>query len=280
MSSSMKKVEGYVGSTDLFKIDPCKIVIRDGWNPRSALGDLEDLKASIRDNGFYPDKALLLYRRGADLELISGHRRLHAVLELIEEGVPIIAVPALLDQTGDEGERLARALSANQNSVPLDPMDEAQAFQRLAGYGWEPKRIASKVGRSLSYVYGRLKLLEATADVIDAASRGEITQTEVVRTVERASRDGISQTAALEQTVKERRERKAHVPAERKAHVPAEREARKYYDDEAHRGLIQDVLDVRGVVWVVAVLLDYADKEEVLDAVQGVTDSMGGLVSL
>lgn len=254
MSSSMKKVEGYVGSTDLFKVDPRKIVIRDGWNPRTVVTDLEDLKASIRDNGFYPDKALLVYRRGTDVELISGHRRLQAVLALIEEGVPIVAVPAVLDQMGDEGERLARALSANENGVPLEPLDAAKAFQRLTGYGWEPKRIASKVGRSLSFVYGRLKLLEATADVLDAAARGEITQTDIVRTVERANQNGVTQAAVLGQTIQKRKKASS---GRSLIEITAED------DDRTMRRLLDDY----GVAWVVAALLDYAAKDEVIDAI-------------
>lgn len=265
MSSSMKKVAGYAGSTDLFKIDPRKIAIRDGWNPRSTLDDLADLKESIRNNGFYPDKALLLYRRGANLELISGHRRLHAVLELINEGVPIVSIPAVLDQTGDEGERLARALAANQNGVPLEPMDEARAFQRLVGYGWESKRIAEKIGRSLSFVYGRLKLLEAEDVVVVAAARGEITQTDIVRTVERANRDCVSQAAALDQTVKRRQSRKGQARTEQAEH--------QAYTEDAHRALLHDVLDARGVAWVVSVLLAYADEVEVIDAIHVIVEA-------
>src|SRR3990167_8776973 len=259
MSSSMKKVDGYVGSTDLFKIDPRKIVVRDGWNPRSNLDNLDDLKASIRENGFYPDKPLLLYRRGAELELISGHRRLQSVLELIDEGVPILSIPAVLDQSGNDGERLGRALAANQNGVPLEPLDEAHAFQRLVGYGWEPKRIAEKIGRSLSYVYGRLKLLEATSDVLDAVERKEITQTDAVRVVEQANRAGVTQEEALDTVVAKRREKK-------------ERTANRAQNGETSQALhdfetVKALLDTRGVAWVVAALLDYADKEEVLDAI-------------
>lgn len=261
MSSSMQKVVGYIGHTDLFRIDPYKIVIREGWNPRSTLDDLADLKTSIRENGFYVDKALLLYRRGVDLELISGHRRLRAVLELIEEGIPIVSVPAVLDQTGDEGERLARAISANQNGIPLDPMDEGRAFQRLVGYGWETRRIAVKIGRSQSYVYGRLKLLEAETDVLNAAARGEITQTDVVRTVEHASKDGVKQTEALDQIIKKRK-------AVKKSALSGRSLSEALLEDAACA--MKSLLDAYGVAWVVSKILQYADKDEVLDAIHDV----------
>ena len=260
----MKRIEGYAGSTDLFKIDPRTIVTREGWNPRSVaslVSNLEDLKASIKENGFYSDKPVVLYRRGAALELLSGHRRLRAVLELIDEGVPIVSIYAVLDQSGDEGERFGHALAANQHGVPLEPLDEAHAFQRLSGYGWEPKRIAAKIGRSLSYVYGRLKLLEATSDVLHAVEQKEITQTDAVRVVERANKDGVGQSEVLDQAIAQRKQRK-----KKAASGWSSSEALAKEDELMMKRLCDDY----GVAWVVVQLLAYADKEEVLDCIHTV----------
>jgi ParB/RepB/Spo0J family partition protein len=256
VSSSMKKVEGYIGHSDLFKVDPRKIAVRDGWNPRTFVDTdrLEELKASMRDNGFYSDKPLLLHRSGDQLTLISGHRRLQAVLELIDEGIPFVSVPAVLDQTGDEGERLARALAANQNGVPLEPLDEAHAFKRLVGYGWEPKRIAAKVGRSLSHVYGRLKLLEADPDVLEAVEKREITTSDAVKVVEQSGKSGSSQTQAL-------------------AHVKEKRQAKRQGKDpnaqeERDAAIIKYLLDTYPLGWVMGEILAHVEEEEVLEWVE------------
>ena len=262
MSSSMKKTVGYLGHSDLFKVDPRKIAMLEGWNPRTVLprNHIDALKMSLRDNGFYVDKPLLLHRTGEQLVLISGHCRLQAVLELIDEGVPFVSAPAVLDQTGDEGERLARALAANQNSAPLEPLDEARAFKRLIGYGWESKRIAEKVGRSLSHVYGRLKLLEAGPDVLEAAERQEITITDVVRVVERSGRDGTSQTEALGK-VKEQRQ------AQKRQADPEMQEAR---DAET----LKRLLDTYQLGWVMGEILAHVEKDEVLEWVSRLAEGV------
>lgn len=264
MSSSMKKTVGYLGHSDLFKVDPRKIAMLEGWNPRTVIhrDHLDVLKMSLRDNGFYLDKPLLLHRTGEQLVLISGHCRLQAVLELIDEGVPFVSVPAVLEQTGDEGERLARALAANQNSAPLEPLDEARAFTRLIGYGWEPKRIAEKVGRSLSHVYGRLKLLEADADVLAAAERHEITTSDVVRVVEKSGRDGTRQAEALGR-VKEQRQSSAH----KRQVDPVEQETNDAVT-------VKRLLDTYHIGWVMGEILAHVDKEEVLDWISRCTEGI------
>lgn len=253
MPAAIKNADAYMGKGDLYKVDPLTIKIMPDFNPRQGIGDLTELKESIRANGFYRDKPLLLHQRGADLFVVSGHRRLQACLELIKEGVRIFSVPAVLEQEADPAVLLARALAANQNSEPLGSMDEARAFKKLQGYGWEPKQIAANVGRSVSHVYGRLKLLEALPEVLAAQARGEITQTDVVRVVEKAGKAGVSQGEVLTEKVRER---------QKKQQAP-----KPLGGDGEDRGLQRDLLDVRGVAWVVEQLLDYADKEEVLDAI-------------
>lgn len=212
MSSSMSKTEAYVGKTDLFKIDPRKIVIEPGHNPRTRpveLFEIESLMDSIRVNGFYLDKPLLLNRRGTQLVLVDGERRLRAVLALIEEGEQVVSVPAVLEISQNPAVLLARALAANQNTLPLTPEEEARAFKRLIGYGWVVVSIAAQIGKSQSYVYGRLKLLEARDEVLEAAREGSITTSDAVRVVETANRENVAQEVVLERKKAERQAKKA-----------------------------------------------------------------------
>ena len=268
MSSSMKKTDGYVGVTDLFKVDPRKIVIESGWNPRTLIDTTAesflDLKESLRHNGFRHDKPLVLYRRGADLILRSGHRRHRAAMMLIDEGVPFLSVFAVLDQSGDPAEQLVNALASNQNSEPLEPTDEARAFRRLTLYGWEPKHIAQKVGRSVSHVYGRLKLLEAEPDVLQAAQTKAITTSDAVRVVEQSGRNGVPQSTVLAETIKKRQAKKAASSgwsSPDKISGADERTMRRFLDDY-------------GVAWAMRIVLDYADKSEVLDCIHEIAEGV------
>src|SRR5712691_907048 len=153
MPASILKHEGYVGKTDLFKVDPRTISVCEGWNPRTHF-DITDLVASIREHGFFQWKPLLVKERGSGLELVDGERRLRAVLKLIEEGVDILSIPVVLHKNGSAADLLVSSLIANQGE-PLSPIDEAQALQRLQNFGWEVKQIAQKISKSAGHVYGR-----------------------------------------------------------------------------------------------------------------------------
>jgi ParB/RepB/Spo0J family partition protein len=203
----MKKTDAYVGSTDLFKVNPRKIIVRPGWNPRTRF-DVEELKESIRDNGFYNHKPVLLSRKDTELYLVDGERRLRATLELMDEGLEILAIPAVLETSRDEGELLARALASNINAAALDPIEEAHAFNRLKCFGWELRRIAAKIGKSISYVSGRLTMLEAEPEVHQAIAEKQITVSDGLRVVQESNRTSTPQKELLEKKVKARVEKK------------------------------------------------------------------------
>jgi ParB/RepB/Spo0J family partition protein len=163
---------GIVGQGELFKIEPTKIRVREGWNPRQDF-DITDLAANIRVNGV---KRPLLVKREDDghYVLVDGERRLRAVLACIEDGCEILSVPCMVEppRTSD-AESLVDALVSNQGK-PFTPEEEAEAFRRFVAWDWSIEKIAQRVGRSQSYVRDRLRLLEATAPVLEAARTGAI----------------------------------------------------------------------------------------------------------
>lgn len=257
MASNITKAEGYVSRTDLFKIDPRKIRIREGWNPRQTF-ELDELKTSICDNGFFNNKPLLLAKKGTELYLVDGERRLRAVLELLDEGVPIVAIPAVLDVSQDEGVLLARALSANNNAEPLDQYEEAQGFQRLIGYGWSIARIAQEVGKSSSHVSGRLLLLEASSEVKQAVVDRRIMPSDAVRVVRESNKKGEKQEVTLARKVSERATKKA-APT-----LTVVRGGGGSDEDD-----LVKLVHMRGLPWVIRCLLemDYT-AEELITAVE------------
>jgi len=186
--ASILKNEAYVGKTDLFKVDPTKIVVREGWNPRTVF-NIEDIKSSIQEHGFFSWRPLLVKERNGVLELLAGERRLRAVLSLLEEGVPITSVPVTLENNGADADLLINTLLENQGE-PLSPIDEAHALQRLQNYGWEVKQIAQKMGKSVGYVYGHLKLLEAGQELQEAVHQGEVGVVEAVEAIREGKKQG------------------------------------------------------------------------------------------
>jgi hypothetical protein len=81
------------GRTDLFRMNPSKIEIREGWNSRDFdhpdnVAHVEALAASIREVGI--KEPLAGYMEGEVFILTNGESRLRAVRKLLAEGVEII----------------------------------------------------------------------------------------------------------------------------------------------------------------------------------------------
>lgn len=174
MAHGLSNVSGYVSRRDLFYVDPRTINVIGGFNPRNDFTGEEELKISIINMGVLEP---LEVRKTKDniLELVDGERRLRATLKAIDEGHEIISIPVcLVPQATNEIDLLVRALTRNTGK-PLTPVEEAQSFKRLVNYGWEVKKIAEFIGRSVPYVYKRLELCGASKELEKAINDKEIT---------------------------------------------------------------------------------------------------------
>src|SRR5208337_4667343 len=112
---------------------------------------LAELKASIRVRGVLQPLLVRYDAQQTCAVLVDGECRLRAVLELIEEGVQIDAIPVLQVQGGNETERLVLALTANTGK-PLSKWEIGTAFKRLANFGWSSQKIAEQLGYSERFV--------------------------------------------------------------------------------------------------------------------------------
>lgn len=146
--------------TPVGQMVPLSAIEPNPGQPRSAMGDLGDLVASIRDKGVLEP---LLVRRlepgdppsRAQFSIIAGERRYRAATEAGLYDVPVI----IMDVT--EQEALEIALLENLQRKDLTPFEEAEGFQALADrYQYTHEQIARAVGRSRSAVTESLALLQ------------------------------------------------------------------------------------------------------------------------
>lgn len=152
------------------------------YQPRKefAEAELRALSESIRQYGVL--QALVVTRKefvkpdggiGVEYELIAGERRLRAArLAGIRE------VPALI-KTGDESNlmKLELAIIENVQREDLNAVDRARAFQRLVEeFHFKHAQIAEKVGKSREYVTNSLRILSLPAPVLEALSKGDISE--------------------------------------------------------------------------------------------------------
>ncbi|MBA2586736.1 MAG: ParB/RepB/Spo0J family partition protein [Chthoniobacterales bacterium] len=118
--------------------------------PRDALLELVD---SIRQQGII--QPLIVRHVEGKNELIAGERRWRAAQEAGLVEVPVIA------RRATDLEVLELALIENLQRADLNPIEEAQAYARLAGeFGMRQEDIASKVGRSRAAVANSMRLLD------------------------------------------------------------------------------------------------------------------------
>ena len=107
------------------------------------INGLQDLSASMRQSGVL--QPVVVRRVGSGYQLIVGERRLRAAkLAGLER------VPAVIREATD-AESLELALVENLLREDLNPMEEAEAYQRLlAEFGWTQEELAGRVGKDRS----------------------------------------------------------------------------------------------------------------------------------
>jgi ParB family chromosome partitioning protein len=138
-----------VHQIDLSAILPSPLQPRKEFAPE-ALGELMD---SIRQHGIIqPLIARLVDGRH---ELIAGERRWRAARE-----VGLTQAPVIVREATDL-DVLELSLIENLQRADLNPIEEAQAYARLAGeFGMRQEDIALKVGRSRAAVANSMRLLD------------------------------------------------------------------------------------------------------------------------
>lgn len=127
-------------------------------NPRKDFsdGDLDELSASIREKGILQPIVVRASAIGADLfEIIAGERRWRAAQRAGLHEVPIVVVVA------DDREALELAIIENVQRSDLNPLEEAQGYERLiAEHGYTHGEIAKTIGKSRSHVANMTRLVK------------------------------------------------------------------------------------------------------------------------
>jgi len=128
---------------------------------------LATLAASIRENGLL--QPIVVRDVGEGYQLVAGERRFRAVRELGWERVPVV-IRSLSDE-----QMLVVALVENLQREDLNPLEEAQGYQRLVDeFGLTQEEVGRHVGRDRSTVSNTLRLLTLPAAVRALLAAGRI----------------------------------------------------------------------------------------------------------
>jgi ParB family chromosome partitioning protein len=131
---------------------------------------MADLEASLRTNGLLQPITVRPAPGGRGYELIAGERRLRAASQLGWQ-----EIPALVRELDDRA-LLTLALVENLQRADLNPLEEAEGYQRLiAEFDLTQQQVADVVGKDRSTVANMLRLLSLPASVRLLVQNSEIT---------------------------------------------------------------------------------------------------------
>jgi ParB family chromosome partitioning protein len=144
-------------------------IVPSPLQPRKAFHSeqLQELVESIREHGII--QPLIVRKVEGKCELIAGERRWRAASQLGLKEAPVIVRQA------SDRDVLELALIENLQREDLNPIEEAQAYRRLAEeYSLRQEDIAQRVGKSRSVVANSLRLLDLHSQVQAYLAQGRL----------------------------------------------------------------------------------------------------------
>jgi ParB family chromosome partitioning protein len=170
--------------------------------PRSNLGDLEDLQSSIDTHGVL--EPLLVRNLGqGKYELVSGERRFHAAM-----AVGLTEVPCIELMVNDQ-QALEIALIENLQRKDLTAFEEGDGYRTLIEkYSYTHEQVAKAVGRSRVTVTEALTMLRIPVSIRDLCRHADITAKGMLLEIARAG-DDASMAELVREIVEHRLDRAA-----------------------------------------------------------------------
>ena len=158
------------GGVDEIDID---LIVPNPHQPRSKISDesIADLVQSIREHGVLQPLLVSISNDPGVYQLIAGERRLRSARLAGLDKVPVVVKEAA------SRELLEIALVENLQREDLNPLEEAQAYRRLADeFAMTQEQIATRVGRSRTAVANAMRLLALDDDLKGSIAGGEISE--------------------------------------------------------------------------------------------------------
>ena len=135
------------------KFQPRKIFDEDSLN---------DLEKSIRERGIIQPIIVRKSDENSKYEIIAGERRWLAAQKAGLHEVPVVVTEA------DDLKSLEFAIVENVQRNDLNPLEEAQGYQRLINdFSYDQEKVSKFIGKSRSYITNCLRILTLPSNVLD-----------------------------------------------------------------------------------------------------------------
>lgn len=155
-------------NTQVAQFLPLDMIRPSPLNPagRTKGHEFDELVASVRTHGVLVPILVRPVKSG--YELVAGHRRLAAA-----RAAGLAVISAVARELSDEAS-LELQLVENLQRSDIHPLEEAEGYRQLQLHKLDVARIAEKIGRSVAYVYDRLKLSNLTPELKKHFRDGDI----------------------------------------------------------------------------------------------------------
>ncbi len=165
-SERVSYADAQIQEVELAKIVPNPFQPRKVFEPEA----LKELADSIKEHGVI--QPLVVTKTPIGYELVVGERRFRASQLAGLVKVPAIVKEAMVDQT-----KLEVALIENIQRQELNPIEEAQAYDRLMKtFNLTQDQVAKKVGKSRPAVANTVRLLNLPAEIQRGVIEGKISE--------------------------------------------------------------------------------------------------------
>ena len=134
------------------------------FQPRKIFDEdsLSDLEKSIKERGIIQPIIVRKSDENSKYEIIAGERRWLAAQKAGLHEVPVVVTEA------DDLKSLEFAIVENVQRNDLNPLEEAQGYQRLINdFSYDQEKVSKFIGKSRSYITNCLRILTLPNDVLD-----------------------------------------------------------------------------------------------------------------
>ena len=160
------RVEDKTNNLSLSEIIPNKFQPRKNFDENS----LEDLTNSIKERGVI--QPIIVRKSSSDnskFEIIAGERRWLAARKAGLHNIPVVVTDA------DDLKSLEFAIVENVQRHDLNPLEEAQGYQRLIDeFNYDQEKVSKFIGKSRSYITNSLRILNLPKDVLQLIEEKKI----------------------------------------------------------------------------------------------------------
>ena len=134
--------------------------------------DVSDLLPSIRSIGVI--QSILVRPNCEGYEVVAGGRRLRTCQLIAEEGGEVEPLPCIILEDGEDAKAVEASLAENIARLPMDEIDQYEAFAALKKQGQSVEDIAAHFGVTEMLVTKRLAIAGLINPIRNAYRKGEI----------------------------------------------------------------------------------------------------------